>query len=402
MKLVRACLGAFFAITVAWCALVEIAEYVAAARFGMALDGDWFLLLTGSSAREVVQFIRLHASTLATAAILFAAISTFAAWAAFRASRGAFLCALAAATAFACVRIAQSGSIRGWKPLYVAFDTLRGAREYKRVGDAGRWTAERAASVRKAPLDSTNYVFVIGESLTTARIPFFGYEKNTMPRLSALGSRLAALGPVRAPSPYTVKSLMRLLVDGEASAPVLFRQAGWRTCFVSAQERWERYCSVESAIFSACERKVYLSEIGKTGRVIYDEMLLPHVEKMMSQTDGRPFALFMHMIGSHFPPESRIPAGFADNESLDPYDRTVRYADDVLARLIAVLPPRTEMIFISDHGESVGADNWRDIRSAALWSVPVFIYPAPASSPPMDTADDFVSAWRSRIPNVPW
>ena len=389
------CLRVGFAVLFCWCTLVEIAETVADARFGMILDGDWFLLLTESSKQEIVQFIRLHAMVLTMAAGGFISVSAFVTWASLRSSRRVFIAVVATAATLACVRIVQSGSAQEWKPIYVAFDTLRSAREYRRIGDAGRWTSKRAANVRIAPSCATNYVFVIGESLTTARIPFFGYAKNTMPRLSELGDALAKCGPIRAPSPYTVTSLMRLFVDGDATAPVWFRLAGWRTCFVSAQERWERYCSVETAIFSACERKVYLSEVVKSETGIYDEMTLPYAKEMMSYNDGRPFALFIHMMGSHFEPEKRVPPGFAENEELDAYDRSVRYTDNVLAQLIAMLPPRTELIFISDHGESVDEGGWRDVRSEALWSVPAFIYPAAASSP-MATADDFVAAWRSR------
>jgi glucan phosphoethanolaminetransferase (alkaline phosphatase superfamily) len=217
-----------------------------------------------------------------------------------------------------------------------------------------------------------------------------------MPRLSALGGRLAAWGPVRAPSPYTVTSLMRLFVSDGASAPVLFRLAGWRTCFVGAQGRWGRYGSVESAIFSACERKVYLDEVLKGGRV-YDGQLLPFAAEMMAAGDGRPFALFIHMLGSHFQPEDRVPSGFAEGEGLDGYDRSVRYTDEVLAQLIDMLPPRTELFFISDHGESVdaGLRRWRNQDSDALWSVPVFAYPADADRPTATVAE-FVSLWSRR------
>ena len=381
---------------VVWCALIEIAEAVAYAQFGMVLDGDWLLLLTGSSMTDRTQFVRIYAWPLSLAVATFVAVFAFAVWASLRASRRVFLVVIAAAVAFACVRVVQIGAFKAWKPVYVAFDTLRSANAYKRVGDAGRWTDERAAKVRRAPEGATNYVFVVGESMSTAHLPFFGYGTNTMPRLSALGDRLAVLGPVRAPSPYTVTSLVRLLVDGDAAAPVWFRLAGWRTCFVGAHERWGRYCSVEAAIFAACERTVYLCDVVGREKRIHDEMLLPYAEKMMAEDDGRPFALFVHMIGSHFPPETRVPQGFAEGEGLDGYDRSMRYSDEVLARLIAMLPPRTEFFFISDHGESVDIGGWRDFRSDALWSVPMFVYPAAAAPKSASTTDDFVAVWRAR------
>ena len=387
--------GGFAAVAI-WCVFVEAVELFVESMFGMALDGDWFLVLSGSSASECISFVRVYAWPLSLAVVSFLAAAFLVALLSLRSSRRVFVTFVFVVVAASCVRIVQTGSVRAWKPVYVAFDTVRSARDYGSVGSAGRWTDERAAKVRRAPECATNCVIVIGESLTTARLPFFGYGKNTTPRLSAMGGRLATLGPVRAPSPYTVTSLMGLLVSDGATAPVWFRLAGYRTCFVSAQDRWERYCSVEAAIFSACERKVYLSDVAKGGRV-YDGQLLPYAEEMMSSGDGRPFALFVHMIGSHFPPEDRVPPGFAEGEGLDGYDRSVRYVDEVLARLIEALPPRTELFFISDHGESVdsGPGRWRDMESAALWSVPAFVYPASAARS-MSNASDFVSLWRSR------
>jgi len=378
-----------------WCLFVETVEKFVESEFGMVLDGDWFLVLSGSSLLECVSFARVYAWPLSLAALSFLAAAAIVALLSLRSSRRVFLALVVVAVAASCVRIAQAGSFRAWKPVYVAFDTLRSARDYGSVGSAGRWTEEREARVRRAPECATNYVFVIGESLTSARLPFFGYGKDTTPRLSAMGGRVATIGPVRAPSPYTVTSLVSLLVSDGAAAPVWFRLAGYRTCFVGAQDRWDRYCSVEAAIFSACERKVYLSDVAKGSRV-YDGQLLPYAEDMMSFGDGRPFALFVHMIGSHFPPEDRVPPGFAEGEGLDGYDRSVRYTDEVLARLIEALPPRTELFYISDHGESVDSGGWRNLRSDALWSVPMIVYPAAAAPSPKPSADGFVSAWRAR------
>jgi len=147
------------------------------------------------------------------------------------------------------------------------------------------------------------------------------------------------------------------------------------------------------AIFSSCERKVYLSDVNGDAK-IYDEQVLPYVKEMTAQ---EPFALFVHLMGSHFPPEERVPPGFAEGLGLDGYDRSVRYEDEVLARIIEMLPPRTELFFISDHGESVDREGWRDARSEALWSVPLFVYPASAAPAAISDADGFVEIWRSRV-----
>lgn len=380
-----------FAAALVWCVFVEAVELFLRVRFGMEVDGDWFLLLSDSSAADCLRFMRTYVWQVAGVLGAAAAAAVAAAWLVLRASPRVFAVVAACALLAMAARVWSVGSFRAWKPAYVAFDTFRSAREYGRIGRAGRWTDELAARVRPAPEGATNYVFVIGESLTSRRVPFYGYSKGTMPCLASLGGDLAVAGPVRAPSPYTVRSLAALLVSGGRSAPAWFRLAGYHTAFVGAHERWGRYCSVEAAVFSACERKVYLSDVNN-GAKIYDEQVLPYAVDMMKE---RPFALFVHLIGSHFEPGTRVPEGFAADEGLDDYDRSVRYTDKVLSRLIAALPPRTELFFISDHGESVDAANWRDVRSEALWTVPVFVYPASAA-PRISSFADFVAAWRQR------
>ena len=380
-----------FAAALAWCVFVEAAELFLRVQFGMEVDGDWYLIVADSAAADCLRFVRAYAWQIAgvfAATVLAAAAS---AWLLRRASPAVFAAVVACAFLVVAVRVWSVGSFAAWKPAYVAFDTFRSAREYGRIGRAGRWTDELASRVRQAPEGATNYVFVIGESLTSRRVPFYGYSKDTMPRLASMGGDLAVEGPVRAPSPYTARSIAALLVADGFSAPVWFRLAGYHTAFVGAQPRWERYCSVAAAVFAACERKVYLSEVCGGAR-IYDEQVLPYAAEMMKE---RPFALFVHLMGSHFEPGTRVPEGFAADEGLDDYDRSVRYTDEVLSRLIASLPPRTEFFFISDHGESVDSANWRDVRSEALWTVPVFVYPA-SSAPRISSFADFVSAWRER------
>ena len=379
-----------FAVAFAWCALVEIAELVAGRLFGMEIDGDWYLLATGSSLAEMGEFLRLYRGPLAIAVTGFALLVLLAWTLAFRTSRRRFLFVLALAAALVGVRAGQVGSLKAWKPLYVAFDTVRGMRLYGQIAAAGAWTPERAARVATLPPGATNYVFVIGESMTSKRISFYGYGRQTTPRLAALGSRLAKLGPVRVTSPYTVLALPNLFIRDGVSAPVRFRQAGYETFFVGSHHRWARYCSVETSVLSACAHKVYLSETFP-GRHIYDEMLLPFVKEMVSGT--RPFVLFVHMMGSHFNPSDRVPEGFAADEGLDDYDRSIRYSDRVLADIIALLPPRTVLYYISDHGESTDADGWRNMKSEAMWTVPVFAYPAEAASTPIRTIADFSALW---------
>ena len=379
-----------FAVAFVWSALVEIAEAVARRQFNMELDGDWYLLLSGSSFAALGEFVRQYALPLSVALLAFVLLVLLALVLSFRTSRRLFAVVLALSAGYVGWRAWSLGSVKLWKPLYVAFDTVRGARQYAQIGEAGAWTPERAAATRSLPDGATNYVFVIGESMTSYRLSFYGYAKHTTPALEALGDRLAKLGPVWSPSPYTVLSLPGLFIRDGVSAPVRFRQAGYETFFVGTHHRWARYCSVESSVFAACEHKVYLSEV-RRGEFLYDEMLLPYVKEMTS--GKRPFVLFVHIMGSHFNPRDRVPADFACEEGLDDYDRSIRYTDKVLAEIISLLPPRTVLYYVPDHGESVDREGWRDMRSKALRTVPVLAYPAEAVCTRIGSVAEFAALW---------
>lgn len=378
-------LRSFVALAFVWCALVEVAEFLAGRLFGMELDGDWFLLATGSSTAAMSEFLRLYAVPLAFGMAVFLGLMAVLVVAAFRLRLRVVLLLFAV---YACVGYWRFGSLRAWKPLYVAYDTLRSARLYSDIAAAGRWTPERAAAMRLAAEGATNLVFVIGESMTTARLSFFGYGKRTTPRMESLGGALSVQGPFRAPSPYTVLALAHLFETNGCSAAVRLRQAGYHTALVSAHDRWARYCSVESSIFEACERRIHLTEISK-GRHVYDDELLPYVEELVKR---EPFAIFIHMMGSHFHPSDRVRPGYLADEGLDDYDRSIRFSDEVLYGIIRALPPRTVLYYVSDHGESVDRPGWRDFGSPALWSVPVFAYPAAAARTLRDLSG-FADLW---------
>lgn len=366
------------AIAVSWCALVELAEAVAAREFGMVLDGDWFLLAVGSSVSAMGEFLSLYAVPLALALAAWLAITVAAFLVALRAPRRIALAGLAVFAGYVVWNCRTPSEAKAWKPLYVAFDTVRGAHRYAAIVRAGEWTEERAASVRPPPADATNVVFVIGESMTTDRLPFFGYAKDTMPLVGARTNELAVTGPYRAWSPYTVNALAAMFIRDGESAAVRYRRAGYRTAFVTAHNRWTRYCSVEFSVFAACEERIYLTE-ERPGEHIYDDMVLEHVARLVA--GSRPFVLFVHLMGSHFSAAERVRPEYLADSGLDDFDRSLRFTDEVLDAIIRLLPPKTMLVYLPDHGESTDAGRWRDFSSRALWSVPLIVYPKDAALP---------------------
>ena len=111
----------------------------------------------------------------------------------------------------------------------------------------------------------------------------------------------------------------------------------------------------------------------------------------------RDTVLFIHMIGSHgpsyflrYPPEAEVfkPAchtpEFADcsaEEIVNAYDNSIRFSDHVIAATIDMLAARKDLVssvlFLSDHGESLGEDG------LYLHAAPYFLAPGTQTHVPM-------------------
>lgn len=356
-----------------WMTLTEVANGFLSHRFGLALDGDVFLILAASSPDETRRFLTLYATPLAVTLLGLLTALAVIALLAFRLRRR-HLPLLAGVTLLAAAAGCwQAGSIRAWKPLYFPFDVIRSARAYRQLAQAARWTPAREAAVTTAAPDASNLLFVIGESATTSRMSAYGAAHTTTPTLSR--EDVACLGPLRATRPDTARALLDMLVQDGASLPVLYRLSGYRTVLVSAQAHWERYCGVEQTVFHACEEKTYLCD--RHPAPVYDEELIAPVTAAFAAGDTRPVAMFVHLIGSHFDPADRVPAHFGDGRGLDAYDRSLLYTDRVLGALIDALPPNTRMVYVSDHGETPdAAGGWRQVDCESMWTVPFAVYPA--------------------------
>ena len=364
------------AIALGWCAVVEVAEMIALRTFNMRLDGDWFLLIAASSGKELAEFVRLYGQQLTLAAAALLVLLALIVAGTFFAKGRWWWCFLALVAAYVGWNCRHPSCLGAWDPLYVAYDTVRGTIQYAELIRAGKWNGE--ADLKKEGV-ATNLVFVIGESMTTDRMSLYGYGKPTTPKLDGLRDQLTVLDPVRPNFPDTVRSIRMMCTRASAAKPgqaietvaVAFRRRGYRPVFIGMQPRWGRYCGVEHLVFGACETRLYVCE----DQYQPDEALLPYLQREMSVDDDRPFAIFMQLTGSHFPVKGRVPPWFKVPEGLDDYDQTIYYTDWLLAEMIKILPPRTVLVYASDHGETPDAPNWRDNSCPSLWKVPVIIYP---------------------------
>ncbi len=218
-------------------------------------------------------------------------------------------------------------------------------------------------------------ILVIGEAARALNFSLYGYPRPTNPLLSAAG--VSALAETRSCSTYTTASLRCILspVDSgwkmsDASEPLpsyLQRQGIdviWRS------DNWgEPPLKVRTLQRAGELRKTC------TGAVCdYDEVLLQGLEPRIRASGSDRVFVVLHQSGSHGPAYySKYPARFerftpvcksvelhrcTGQELVNAYDNTIVYTDYFLQQAIAVLqafPDRpTALVYISDHGESLG------------------------------------------------
>jgi lipid A ethanolaminephosphotransferase len=217
-------------------------------------------------------------------------------------------------------------------------------------------------------------VLVIGESARSSNFSLYGYEKNTNPLLS----KIENVHHYKAEScaTYTTAGLKCILEYKntnklyEILPNYLFRndvEVIWKTT------NWgEPKVNIKNF-----QNREYLRKMCKGGRCEYDEVLLNGLREQIQASDKNKILIVLHTSTSHgptyykkypqefnkFTPECKSVelANCTQEELINAYDNTILYTDYILATLIEELKQLKEynssMIFISDHGESLGESN---------------------------------------------
>lgn len=217
-------------------------------------------------------------------------------------------------------------------------------------------------------------VLMIGESARRANFSLYGYEKDTNPRLAAT-SNLQHY-EVASCATYTTAALRCILSHSESGEPYevlpnYLHRAGvdvvWRTTNSGEPPiRIEEY-----------HNRQMLSELYACENEDYDGILLAGLGERIAQSENSKVLIILHMSTSHgptyskcYPPEFErftpvchsVELGNCTQEELiNAYDNTIVYTDYLVHQTIEVLAGLEEcesaLIFLSDHGESLGEKN---------------------------------------------
>lgn len=224
--------------------------------------------------------------------------------------------------------------------------------------------------------DTTKSVFVlvIGESARSENFSLYGYKKDTNPLLSKIDNLHSY--KAEASATYTtagVKSILEYKDTNklyEILPNYLFRnnvEVIWRTTnFGEPTVKIKNYQKGED-----------LKKLCKGDGCDYDEVLLSGLKEQILASKKNKILIILHTSTSHGPTYyKKYPEQFnkftpvcksvelsncTQTELINAYDNTIVYTDYVLANLIGELKQlkgySSSMIFISDHGESLGENN---------------------------------------------
>ncbi|MCB0746124.1 MAG: phosphoethanolamine--lipid A transferase EptA [Ignavibacteriae bacterium] len=217
-------------------------------------------------------------------------------------------------------------------------------------------------------------VLVIGESVRSSNFSLYGYQKNTNPLLSQIDN----LKHYKAQScaTYTTAGL-KCILEHEDTGKLyeilpnyLFRnnvEVIWKTT------NWGE----PTVTIDNFQNKDFLRKNCEGSNCVYDEILLKGLNEQILASKKNKILVVLHTSTSHGPSYyEKYPKQFekftpvcksveladcTQQELINAYDNTIVYTDYLLATLIDQLKQlngyNTCMMFISDHGESLGENN---------------------------------------------
>ena len=265
----------------------------------------------------------------------------------------------------------------------IAIENRIAVRRYSRTSADFDHSACRESSSSQRDI----YLFVIGESSRAANWEVYGYHRATNPKLSERDDILLFKN-VLTQSNTTHKSVPLMLSSVDAAeyselfnrkgVADLFRQAGFRTYFLSTQ-------SPQGAMVDNFAREC--NEVIYIGAPSDDWLLVQMMQRIVESEPDTDMLFILHSYGSHYRYNQRYLPRFArflpDTDGVvnerniealrNAYDNSVFYTDyliDALAEYLSSLEACSAMLYCSDHGE----DLFDDDRGMFLHSSPRVTY----------------------------
>ena len=281
--------------------------------------------------------------------------------------------------------------------LFTAFERWDQTKHYSETSAGFRYNATPTH-----PADSTEvYVLVVGESSRAVNWQLAGYDRPTNPSLSKEDG-LYFFPKTLSESNTTHKSVPLLLsplnahnfndsvyrVKGIVEA---FREAGFRTSYISAQQPNGSYIDF---FMNEADNHKFVNQGAKEH--VGDFQLLPELDKELARPERKKM-IVLHCYGSHYNYQDRYPSSMAifrpdgplesdpkkREELVNAYDNSILMTDSLLSAVISRLKEvdgLTAMIYTSDHGENIYDDERQ-----------LFLHASPTTS-----------YWQQHVPFLVW
>ncbi|MBW2960861.1 phosphoethanolamine transferase [Mesonia aestuariivivens] len=213
-------------------------------------------------------------------------------------------------------------------------------------------------------------VIVIGESATRQHMSIYGYEKNTTPYLNRLKNTISVYSDVISSQVYTTGSLVDALTLKNRENPYknetlipFFKNAGYKVSWLSNQRPVGVHDNMISRLSSTADNKIYLTFNDFRDNTSFDEVLLPLLDDRIKSKEKQ--VIFIHLSGSHYDYEKRIPKSFKyfgssgdqhNQKVINAYDNSILYTDYILSEIIKKVDKvnlKSAVVYFSDHGDEV-------------------------------------------------
>ena len=229
---------------------------------------------------------------------------------------------------------------------------------------------------------NSTFIVVIGESVTSAHMQVYGYDRNTTPFLQSIEDSLSIYRNVISPNTSTFHSLSKALTLGNYENPEktlalpitqLFNKTKFKTFWISNHSPAFNPSSALARVTSHAQSKFFNSKDVVMNNKKHDGELLSKVTEALND-DAQHKIIFLHLIGAHFSYENRYPKEFDifkdspktqfDNElayrKINSYDNAIRYSDFIVRKVFKKLKAQktnSYLMYFSDHGEEVFQDD---------------------------------------------
>lgn len=237
------------------------------------------------------------------------------------------------------------------------------------------------------------HVLVIGESQNKDHMSAYGYSLPTTPWLKEKLSDPHFILYSRAYSCHvqTVQVLSQALTAKNQyneipleKAPSLIecaKAAGFRTIWISNQEKYSLYDTPTSVIASESDDQIWLNHNAGTDlkTEVYDGNIVSHLQSL---PDSPRTLLIIHLMGNHRAYWERYPKDFDRFEENDwltgTYDNSILYNDYVVSEIYKALQSRPDfqsMTYFSDHSEGIdeGLDHNASIFTWSMTRIPLYM-----------------------------